>query len=230
MVPQNFMTAGAIIYLTVSLVSMSTVSHASETNGGATASSSTDSKAPPALAGNVESSNCKMTIERMVNGTMTTVPVDPPPAKMKIYQGDTIKTAGPTGCKAKMILGDGSDLVLNENATLTVDKYVYAGPKGTGDVALTYAVGQVAWVTGNQNPDSYKITTPIAAIGIRGTAFTISTENAGKENELENIVVTSGSVFVTSRMTARLSIVKAGQKVRITASDGKVSKPAFVKL
>jgi hypothetical protein len=228
--PRNLMTAGATIFLTLSFLCLSTVSRAAETNGGSTAASSTDTKAAPALAGNVDSNTCQMTVERMVNGTMKSVPMDPPPAKMKIYADDKVKTENPTGCKATIILGDGTKLSLTANASITIDKFVNAGPGGVGDVAISYAAGTFAWASGNMKPNSYSVNSDLATIGIRGTAFTISTENAGKQNEQENIVVTSGSVFITSKMTARLSIVKAGQKVRITASDGKVSKPAFVKL
>jgi hypothetical protein len=231
MSPRNFTTAGAMIYLMLSLMCVSAISRAGETNGGSTPTSSNDPKASPVLAGKLDSNNCELTIKRMVNGALVQVPVEPPPAKMQIYQDDQLSSAGPNGCDTKITLGDGTSFGLHGVAKMTLDKYVYAGPRGHGDVALSYVTGLVRWLTtGNQDPDSYKISTPVATIGVRGTAFTVSTENAGKENEQENIVVTSGSVFVTSKMTARLSIVKAGQKVRITAADGKVSKPAFVKL
>ncbi len=57
------------------------------------------------------------------------------------------------------------------NSSVTIDEYVYAGRQSAGSLSLSLAKGAVRFVSGRMTSDSYKVTTQVATIGVRGTTF-----------------------------------------------------------
>ena len=86
-----------------------------------------------------------------------------------VYQGDLVETGSDSKLGISFI--DGTAFNLSSNARMTLDQYVY-DPKGTSNSTLfnlskgafTFIAGKVAR-TGDM-----KINTPVATMGIRGTA------------------------------------------------------------
>ena len=101
--------------------------------------------------------------------------------KLGLKSGDAIHTDDEltTGANAKIVVGfpDGTKLTLGPNANVLVDEYVF-NPNGGGNSAvLKVAAGAVRVVSGAMEriggPQSIKVNTPVATIGIRGTDFFI---------------------------------------------------------
>ena len=193
---------------------------AQEVNGGGTSAPARapSGPEPPKLAGKMAKNTCAVTITGQDGKSRSIAAGD---TSSQIMTDDTIHTDGPAGCALVIKLEDGTSLNLQANSTLKIDKFVYKGPKDLGDITIDMLTGVTHWATGDAPKGSYIINTPTATIGIRGTQFKVQT---GTDVKPEVITVTEGSIFVTSRATARLSIVKAGQRIQIS-SQGDVSKP-----
>ena len=97
------------------------------------------------------------------------------PVTAKIVQGDDIvrdelvQTLADSN--AKFVLKDSTNLMLGPNSRLKLDRAVFSGDQNLGEVALKLGVGTFRFVTGNMAKESYKITTPIATMGVRGTTL-----------------------------------------------------------
>ena len=92
-----------------------------------------------------------------------------------VDKGDTI-AAGPNSW-AVLSMEDGGSLTLRPNARLRIDDYVFdADNPRNGRSWLTLMQGALRSVTGaigRMNKDSYKLSTPTATIGIRGTDYEV---------------------------------------------------------
>ncbi|MEM7236842.1 MAG: FecR domain-containing protein [Pseudomonadota bacterium] len=107
-----------------------------------------------------------------------------------IYRRATINTnrAG----SARMLLDDGSSLTLGANSDLVIDDFVYQPERDTGRASLRLVQGILRMLSGRMGSDSYSVSTRIAVLGVRGTAFTID----NRKPELLTIQVDEGTVIV----------------------------------
>lgn len=78
-----------------------------------------------------------------------------------------------------VLLDDGTTLTVAPNSSLTIDEYVYAGRQNAGTLSLSLAKGAVRFVSGRMTSDSYKVTTQVATIGVRGTTFWLNERDDG---------------------------------------------------
>lgn len=92
----------------------------------------------------------------------------------KIEAGDTVETARRTYARLKFT--DGSEVTLKPNSRFKVEKYSYDQGKPKDDSGTFSLIkGGLRTVTGQigkrGNQDSYRMKTPTATIGIRGTIY-----------------------------------------------------------
>src|SRR6476620_3769328 len=73
----------------------------------------------------------------------------------------------------RMVMADSTNLSLGPNATLTLDRAVFDDEHHYRDVAVRLTSGAYRFVTGHSEKAAYKITTPLATIGVRGTILDI---------------------------------------------------------
>lgn len=89
-----------------------------------------------------------------------------------VNMNDEIRT-GP-GARLEITFRDETSLTLGENARMVVDRYVYNPNTSTGALALNASQGAFRFATGKlgkmRNKD-VKVTTPSAALAVRGTVF-----------------------------------------------------------
>lgn len=114
-----------------------------------------------------------------------------------VFKGDTVSTAKSSGGSIEFT--DKTVLNVGEGSKISLDQYVYNADKGSGQVLFKMAQGTFRAVTGEivkQNPESFKLQSPLATIGIRGTetAHTIPLPGQGSENHL--IMVFDGKPVV----------------------------------
>ena len=97
-----------------------------------------------------------------------------------VEMADAINT---TKGKVGITFQDDTKVEVNENSKLVIDDFVY-DPKSTkgGKLAMKFASGTVKYASGaiaHNDPSKVAINTPSATIGVRGTDFTATVDDAG---------------------------------------------------
>jgi hypothetical protein len=87
----------------------------------------------------------------------------------EIFHDETVRTAADSD--AKFVLRDDTNLSLGPGSTLKLDRAVFSGETSAGDIAIKLSTGAFRFITGNSSKESYKIVTPLATIGVRGTTL-----------------------------------------------------------
>jgi hypothetical protein len=113
-----------------------------------------------------------------------------------IYEHDVI-TTGKDG-SGEMTFADSTLVALNPDTEMKVDTYKYNKADPAQDKSVMSLVkGGFRTITGaipKENPDAYKITTPVATIGVRGTQYaTVLSPTKGLLVRIE-----SGTIEVTN--------------------------------
>src|SRR5262249_39992309 len=84
-----------------------------------------------------------------------------------VFSGDHIHTG--SSSNAQLTFLDQTNLTIGSQSDVVLDKFVYDPNRGAGDVAMTATQGALRFISGSQNPNTYKVDTPAATIVIRGT-------------------------------------------------------------
>ena len=74
---------------------------------------------------------------------------------------------------ARLVMADSTNLSLGPNATIKLDRTVFDDEHSYRDIAVRLTTGAFRFVTGHSEKTAYKITTPLATIGVRGTILDI---------------------------------------------------------
>src|SRR2546429_3740350 len=87
-----------------------------------------------------------------------------------VVRNEVVRTAADSD--ARLVFRDDTNLSLGPGSTLKLDRTVFDDPK-PGDIAIKLTYGTFRIVTGNSSKEAYKIKTPIATMGVRGTTLDI---------------------------------------------------------
>jgi hypothetical protein len=88
-----------------------------------------------------------------------------------MLRDETVRT-GADGA-ARFVMADSTNLSLGPGAILKLDRTVFNDEHSYRDVAVRLTTGAFRFVTGHSEKAAYKITTPLATIGVRGTTLDI---------------------------------------------------------
>ena len=94
-----------------------------------------------------------------------------------VYQGDELITGA--GAAVGVVFADETTFALGEDGRMILDEMVYDPGGEDGALGMTLLSGAMTFVSGavaKVNPDAMQITTPVATIGIRGTAGILKTD------------------------------------------------------
>ncbi len=89
-----------------------------------------------------------------------------------VYSGDRVSTNG--GGQAQLLFLDQTKLVVGPNSSVVIDDFVFAGNATASSVSISAAKGTLRFITGASPKPAYKIKTPTATIGVRGTQIDLS--------------------------------------------------------
>ncbi|MFZ5756624.1 MAG: FecR family protein [Pseudomonadota bacterium] len=91
--------------------------------------------------------------------------------KSAVYSGDKLKTG--SGARAQIKFTDGAIVGLRPNSELRIDEYSYTGDSASKSFMSLLKGGfrTVSGAIGKAGGGDYKVTTPVATIGIRGTLW-----------------------------------------------------------
>lgn len=83
-------------------------------------------------------------------------------------------TTNATGI-GEFMFDDGTKLALGPSASLVVDRFVQKNETTFQKLGVKAAKGTFRWVSGKSPSSAYQIKTPMGTMGVRGTAFDVST-------------------------------------------------------
>ncbi len=135
-----------------------------------------------------------------------------------IFHNEVISTGAESS--AQLLFRDETSLTIGANARLTLDRFVYNPNRKTGDVVVNILQGTFRFVSGSAVPGSYKIKTPVASIGLRGTVV----EGFVSADGSLLLIIVQGSVVVTTADGTTITL-KAGQYITVSSS-GAVTGPS----
>jgi hypothetical protein len=112
-----------------------------------------------------------------------------------IYEGERVVTHEDARIMLKM--SDNAMISLHPSSDLSINAYYYDRDNALNNhIDLKLNAGSVRSVTGyagQENKDSYRLTTPLVAVGIRGTDFMVQTDDS-----MSRAALISGAIAVVS--------------------------------
>jgi hypothetical protein len=119
---------------------------------------------------------------------------------------------------ARLVMADSTNLSLGPNATITLDRTVFNDEHSYRDIAIRLTSGAFRFVTGHSEKTAYKITTPAATIGVRGTILDILSQR-GKTT----VVLQEGASRVCTFGGQCIELTQPGDTAVVTVAGGKVT-------
>lgn len=117
-----------------------------------------------------------------------------------MMRDDTVQTGVESA--ARFVMADSTNLSLGPSATLKLDSTVFSDEHSYRDVAIRMTSGAFRFVTGHSEKSAYRISTPLATIGVRGTIL--------------DILVVRGSTTVVLQEGASRVCTPGGQCLELT--------------
>lgn len=158
-------------------------------------------------------------VVRKANGTTKALAI-----RSTVEAGDTVETARRTYARLKFT--DGSEVTLKPNTQFKVEQYTYDQAKPKEDAgSFNLIKGGLRTITGQIGKrgvqDSYRMKTPTATIGIRGTIYDATyctNDSCGSIPPGLYLAVTDGTVVITNSEGVQTTIpVVAGQYVYVAS-------------
>ena len=113
-------------------------------------------------------------------------------AGMAVAMGDKINTDG--NGQVELIFTDETKLVVGPNSSMIIESYLLRSDNRANNFTVRALGGSFRFITGKSEKAAYKIKTPTATIGVRGTSFDIAVRRAG----VTNVILFSGEAQICS--------------------------------
>ena len=133
-----------------------------------------------------------------------------------VLRDETVRTGADSA--ARLVMIDSTNLSLGANASLKLDRTVFDDAHHYRDVAIRLTTGAFRFVTGHSNKAAYKITTPLATIGVRGTILDILSQRGRT-----TVVLQEGASTVCTTSRQCIDLAQPGDTAVITASGGRTT-------
>jgi hypothetical protein len=130
-------------------------------------------------------------IVNTVTGTLKTQEPRVLRVGVDVFADEIVRTAERS--VARIVFQDQSRLEIGPLSEVVLDRFVYDPNRPDAEVAVSLARGIARFTTGVLRHDSYRIVTPAATIGVRGTALNLRSDERGTWVHVEN-----GSATVTA--------------------------------
>jgi len=95
----------------------------------------------------------------------------------EVAMGDQIKTN--RNGRVELIFSDETKLVVGPNSAMVIESYLLRSDNKANSFTVRALGGSFRFITGKSEKTAYKIKTPTATIGIRGTSFDMSVTRRG---------------------------------------------------
>jgi FecR protein len=94
----------------------------------------------------------------------------------QLFRDEVVHTGAESA--AKLVFLDSTNLALGPTSRVVLDRFIYDPSRSSEGMAVKLAKGVFRFTTGVLQKDAYSITTPTAAIGVRGTVLDISVQGS----------------------------------------------------
>ncbi|MCK1423183.1 FecR domain-containing protein [Bradyrhizobium sp. 180] len=131
-----------------------------------------------------------------------------------MLRDETVRTGA--GSAARFVMADSTNLSLGPSATLKLDRTVFNDEHSYRDVAIRMTTGAFRFVTGHSDKTAYKITTPLATIGVRGTTLDILSQRGRSV-----VVLQDGAASVCTKSSQCVQLTQPGDTAIVTSTGGK---------
>jgi ferric-dicitrate binding protein FerR (iron transport regulator) len=119
---------------------------------------------------------------------------------------------------ARLVMADSTNLSLGPSSTIKLDRTVFNDEHTYRDIAIRLTTGAFRFVTGHSDKTAYKITTPLAVIGVRGTSLDILLQR------FKNTVVQQHGMSRVCAIGGECTdLTQPGDTAVITSAGGKVT-------
>jgi hypothetical protein len=146
----------------------------------------------------------------VVRVAATTTPINVGDA---LLRDEVVRTGADSA--ARLVMADSTNLSLGPSATLKLDKTVFDDEHHYRDVAISLTNGAFRFVTGHSEKPAYKITTPLATIGVRGTTLDILSQRGRTV-----VVLQDGASTVCTTAFQCIDLTQPGDTAVITSAGG----------
>jgi hypothetical protein len=119
---------------------------------------------------------------------------------------------------ARLVMADNTNLSLGPSATVKLDRTVFNDEHSYREIAVRLTTGAFRFVTGNSEKTAYKITTPLASVGVRGTILDILSQK-GKTT----VVLQEGASTVCTLSYQCIQLTQPGDTAIITSTGGRTT-------
>lgn len=136
----------------------------------------------------------------------------------RVFRNELVRT-GPDS-QAELRLDDNTKLALGPDAELRLDEFAVGGGGDARSIAVRLLKGTLRFLTGRNTSETYKIETPSATIGVRGTVFDLYIGPNGDTF----VLLHQGEVEICTRARSCKPHRRVGRVVRATVL-GVVSDP-----
>ena len=133
-----------------------------------------------------------------------------------LLRDETVRTG--VDSATRLVMADSTNLSLGPNATLKLDRTVFDDEHHYREVAVRMTSGAFRFVTGHSDKAAYKITTPLATIGVRGTTLDILSQRGQTIVNLQE-----GQASVCTVTFECIQLTNPGDTAVITLSGGKTT-------
>ncbi|HXE26053.1 MAG TPA: FecR domain-containing protein [Roseiarcus sp.] len=120
-----------------------------------------------------------------------------------VYRNEVVRTGADS--TAKLVFLDSTNLGVGPISRVTLDQFVYVGESNGQKMTVNLARGIFRFTTGKLDKNAYIISTPNAAIGVRGTVLDIRVQSAQSR-----VTLVEGQALVCPRRRG----VTFGQQIR----------------
>jgi len=119
---------------------------------------------------------------------------------------------------ARLVMADNTNLSLGPSASIKLDRTVFNDEHSYREIAVRLTAGAFRFVTGNSEKTAYKITTPLASIGVRGTVLDILSQRGQT-----TVVLQEGMSIVCTLGFQCIQLTQPGDTAIITSTGGKTT-------
>jgi len=133
-----------------------------------------------------------------------------------VLRDETVRTG--VDSAARLVMADSTNLSLGPSATIKLDRTVFNDEHSYRDIAIRLTTGAFRFVTGHSEKNAYRITTPVATIGVRGTILDILSQR-GKTT----VVLQEGASRVCTLGFQCIELTQPGDTAIITSTAGKTT-------
>ena len=119
---------------------------------------------------------------------------------------------------ARLVMADSTNLSLGPSATIKLDRTVFDDEHSYREIAIRLTTGAFRFVTGHSEKTAYKITTPLATIGVRGTVLDILSQRGRT-----TVVLQEGASRVCTAGGQCIELTQPGDTAIITSTGGRTT-------